>query len=257
VAESAQPVVSDVGERHVAGAEIVHLPQHRERIVDLMSAFDADERGDLAGAVNPAHVCRGVGDLEVRRIAGGHALDQIDLLERHLHGLGALHVDGHPHRPELSADMPGAQAHDVGHERRHVGRRRQLRGVGFQIDGSEPAFVAVADLPRKIVVAVDERRLLEHLEHPRTVIRAGGPRRRGARRDGKRDQGGSEQKRRRSASAERILHVRFPKRLPRTVHPPPRVVINLPYPADVWRFYFFHLRISLKLWSSRVVGFAN
>jgi len=30
-----------VSERHIAGAGVIHLPQHRERIVDLMSAFDA------------------------------------------------------------------------------------------------------------------------------------------------------------------------------------------------------------------------
>ena len=143
-----------------------------------MAALDADERGDLAGAVNPAHVRRRVGDLEVRRVARGHALDQIDLLERHLHGLGALYIDRHPHRPELSAHVPGAQANDVRHERRHVGPHRQLRGIGFQIDGSEPALVAIPDLPGQIVVAVDERRLLEHADHARMIIGAGG---RGAR----------------------------------------------------------------------------
>ena len=31
-----------VGQRHVARAEVVHLTQHRQRIVDLMAAFDAD-----------------------------------------------------------------------------------------------------------------------------------------------------------------------------------------------------------------------
>ena len=94
VAESAQSVLRVVRQRHIARAEVVHLPQHGEGVVDLMAAFDADQRGDLSGLVDAAHIGGGVGDLEIVRIARRHALHQIDLLEGDLHRFGPLMSTG-------------------------------------------------------------------------------------------------------------------------------------------------------------------
>ena len=65
VAESAQSVLLRVGQRHVAGAGGVHLAQYRQRIVDLVTALDADQAGDPVRLVDAAHVGGGIGHLEV------------------------------------------------------------------------------------------------------------------------------------------------------------------------------------------------
>ena len=38
-----------VGERHVAGAQLVKLAQDGDRVFDRVAPFHADQRGDLAG----------------------------------------------------------------------------------------------------------------------------------------------------------------------------------------------------------------
>ena len=114
--------VAHVGQRHVAGSQIVHLAQYGERVVDLMASFDADQRGDFPRLVDPANVGGGIGDFENRRVFGGDALHQIDLFDGRLNGFGSLDVHRHPHRPELAADLPCAQARNVGHQRRCIRR---------------------------------------------------------------------------------------------------------------------------------------
>ena len=118
VAESAHGGVGGVGQRHVARAGVVHLAQHRQGIVDLMAAFDADQRSNLVRLVNAANIRGRIGHLEIGRILRRHALDQIDLLQRHLHRLEALQSHRYPHRPELRAHMPGAQSRNIRHQRR-------------------------------------------------------------------------------------------------------------------------------------------
>jgi hypothetical protein len=154
--------VRRVRQRHVARAEIVILAQHRERIVDLVAAFDADQRGDPAFTLGAADIGNRIRHREVARPARGDRLDEIDLFDRRLHGGRSRRRDRDPHRPELRADMPGAQARYVGHHRGLAGRRRELGGVGSEIDLREVTAEALADRPRQIVVPVDDRRSCQH-----------------------------------------------------------------------------------------------
>src|SRR5207302_385533 len=128
-----------------------------ERVVDLVTALDADQRADAVRLVHADDVRRRVCHGQVRRIARAQRLDQIDLLERRLHRLRALHVYRDPHRPELRPDAADAQAGNVGHEWHAIGRGRQRGGGGGQIDLRQITPEARADLPGQIVVAVDER----------------------------------------------------------------------------------------------------
>ena len=58
-------VVLEVGQRHVARAELVELPQRGEAAADLVPALDADQRGDLAALVDAHDVVGGAGEREV------------------------------------------------------------------------------------------------------------------------------------------------------------------------------------------------
>ena len=82
--------VGGVRQRHVAGAQGIHLPQRGERIVDLMAAFDSDERRNASGAMDALDVGGGVSHLQIVRIARDHAVDEIDLFDRHLHRAGPV-----------------------------------------------------------------------------------------------------------------------------------------------------------------------
>ena len=54
-------VVKRMGQRHVARAEHIHLAQHRQRIVDLMTTLEADQGGDAAGLECAHDVVRRIG----------------------------------------------------------------------------------------------------------------------------------------------------------------------------------------------------
>ena len=75
-------VVLEVGQRHVARAEVVELAQRGEAAADLVAALDADQRGDLARLVDADDVVGGARQLEVVRIGLDQPLDDVDLLER-------------------------------------------------------------------------------------------------------------------------------------------------------------------------------
>ena len=92
---------------------------------------------DPAGLVDSAHIRGRVGDLEIGRILGGHALHEVDLLDRGLHRLEALDLDRYPDRPELTADHAGAQPRNIRHQRGGAGGPRQLGRVGRKIDGGQ------------------------------------------------------------------------------------------------------------------------
>ena len=125
---------------------------------------------DLAGPVEPAHVGRGFRHRQVGRVALDHPLDQVDLLQRRLHGFERLEPGRHPNRPELAADVAPAQPRQIGHQRRVAGGRRELRSVGRQVDGVEPILEARLDLLGQVVVAVDQGRLLQNARHPRLEV---------------------------------------------------------------------------------------
>ena len=165
--------VAGVRQRHVARAGVIHLAQHRQGIIDLMAAFDADQRSDFVGFVNAANIRGGVGHRKVGRILRRHAFDQIDLFQGHLHRFEALRLDRYPHRPELRADMSGTQPRDVRHQRRPVPPPRAGAAVSAaRFDRGHIALEALADFPRQIVVAVDERRLQQHLIDAMLIVLA-------------------------------------------------------------------------------------
>ena len=94
-----------VGQRQIARAEIMIGAQHREAVVDLAAALDADHRGDAPALVDAAHVGGGARQREGLRIARDDILDQIDLLERLLDLLGRRQA-GRRHRPTRTARRP-------------------------------------------------------------------------------------------------------------------------------------------------------
>jgi uncharacterized protein YjiS (DUF1127 family) len=98
---------------------------------------------------------------QVVRIARAHLLHQIDLLDGHLHGRRPLDFHRNEHRPELRADVPCAQPRNVRHQRRAARWRRQRRRRLAEVDLRQITAEALADLPRQVVVSVDERCLRE------------------------------------------------------------------------------------------------
>ncbi len=165
--------VGGVGERHVARAEVVVGAQHRERVIDLVATLHADQAGDAMRAMLAQDVGRVVGHRQVLRVARAHRLDELDLLERRLHGRRALNGRVNEHRPELRPHPSGAQPRDVGHERRLTRRRGQGERGGAQIDAREIARETRPDLPGQVVMPVDERRLREDALDARAVRRRG------------------------------------------------------------------------------------
>src|SRR5580692_5253980 len=115
-------------EGHVAHAELVISAQHRERVVDLMAALDADQAGDPTTLVHAHDVAARIGHREVVWVAAADLFDQVDLLDGHLHCGRSLGVGRYPYRPELCADVAGTQTRDVSHQRRITLRRGQPRG---------------------------------------------------------------------------------------------------------------------------------
>ena len=153
-----------VRQGHVARAQGVVGPQNRHGIGDLVAAFDPDQRGDAARLVQSDNIVGRVGHAQVGRVARGQGLDDVDLLEGHLHRGRAGYGDRDEHAPELPADHAGAQSRYVGHD---ALTGRGPGQVGLHIETAGLAGPPAAHLLRKIIVAVDQRRLGEHLRHPR------------------------------------------------------------------------------------------
>ncbi len=110
-------VVLEVGERHVARAELIELPQRGEAAADLVPALDADQRSDFAGLVDAHDVVRSSGEGEVVGIGFDQALDDVDLLDR-LADRGVAGDFGRDvDRPELRPDAALVQPRHVGHQR--------------------------------------------------------------------------------------------------------------------------------------------
>ena len=83
-------------------------------------------------------------------VAGDHPAGDVELLELHPRVAAVLHLAVDVDRPELGADLPCLEPREIG----VLGRRRA------EVVGGHVARVpsARADLPRQVVVAVDERR---------------------------------------------------------------------------------------------------
>jgi hypothetical protein len=82
VARGVGPVVGvGVGERHVADAETVEVPQRSQRVLDGVPALDAHEDRDLTVALGAADVGHGGGGDEIGGMGGHHALDEVDAIQ--------------------------------------------------------------------------------------------------------------------------------------------------------------------------------
>ena len=104
--------VAAMGQRHVADAQLVEHAEIGQGVLDRVAALDADQRGDLALAVDPDDVGRR-GRPSERRRSRHHSPDHVDLLEG---DGGAALVDErrrHVGRPELAADHSLLHAGDV------------------------------------------------------------------------------------------------------------------------------------------------
>ena len=126
-------------------------PQRPERAADRLAALGAEQAGDAAGGDDPVDVVGGAGETEDVRVRGDEPVDELDLLERRRHRLVPGQVARDVDRPELRADHPLAQSRQVG---------AQARLAPDEVDDVEPGEVAadpLAQLPRQVVVAVDER----------------------------------------------------------------------------------------------------
>ncbi len=149
-------VVLDVSQSHVARAQRVAHAQDGQGIVDRMTAFQADERGDLSLAVNADHVVGGKRCLQCVGIAGDEPMDTVDLLQQSGDGFAAPHGGGNIDGPKLAAHAAGFQALQI---RRH--RRGQVGGVGSRFDAVDTVLAELAKLPGQVVVAVDQWSFLE------------------------------------------------------------------------------------------------
>ena len=146
-----------MGQRHVAHAQAIDLAQHGERIADLMAALHAHQAGDTSGLVDTDNVVGRRREFEVVGITCGEPFHDVDLFKRCLHCRAAAHFGGDIHRPELPADVPRVQPCHVG-----LKRARQLVAVCRNIGRLDLRRVFLAQLPRQVVVPVNERRCLQN-----------------------------------------------------------------------------------------------
>ncbi len=117
-----------------------------------MAALDPDQRGDPSRFLDPADVRGGRRRFEPGGVAADHPVDDVDLLDRDPDRLVPLQVGRDPHRPEL-------RAHPTSLHPRKIGLQPGLdpRRVGLEVKRLAPIVVGTANLPREVVMAVDDR----------------------------------------------------------------------------------------------------
>ena len=143
-----------------------------------MTALDADQRRDPPGLVDSTHVAGARRKLESRGIARGDATHDVDLFQRRLDCRSTAQRRRDVDRPELPADVSGAQARDVG-----LKRMLELARVGSEIDCPPALAVILPQLLGPVVMPVDQRRRGQE---------AGDASARGGGSDGDRDEYGEE-----------------------------------------------------------------
>ena len=149
-------VILEMGQRHIARAKRVKAAQRGEIIADVVATLHPDQRGDASGAVDTADIIGGGGEFEIARVGGDQTLDDVDLLERFADRGIAGDLRRDVDRPELSPDAPGAEAGDVGHQ--WLGEP-----IGAAGKTGDAHAIFLAQLPREIIVAIDQRGLLENM----------------------------------------------------------------------------------------------
>src|SRR5581483_2962148 len=149
-------VVVAVRDRHVARSGSIELAQDTEGVVDRVAALDADQRRDLARAMNAHHVVRGARQLERIGVTLVETIDDIDLFEHGLHRVSALQSGRNIDGPELRAGHSFAKPRDVS-----VQRRSEAALILADVDLRKMILRTLVVLPRKIVVAVDQRYVMQ------------------------------------------------------------------------------------------------
>ena len=145
------PVQRDVVRQgHVPGAERVVGPEGAQRILDGVPALHAEERPQPPPFPSALDVIRRQREREPVRVPGDHPAGDVELLQLHPRVAAVLHLAIDIDRPELRADLALSQALEIG----------VLRRAGSQVVGGHIARVAggASDLPRQVVVSVDQRR---------------------------------------------------------------------------------------------------
>ena len=112
VAASAQRERDVVGERHVAGAELIEGAELGQVVLDRHAPLDPDQRRDLARLDDPLDIVGRIRHRQVVGIALDHPVDQVDLLGDGPRGVGMLARD--VDRPELRLQAPLAHPGDIG-----------------------------------------------------------------------------------------------------------------------------------------------
>ena len=153
--------VGEVRQRHVARSQRIHLAQHRQAAADRLTAFHADQRGDLARTHCLLNFGGAGGKAHVARIARDQALGDVDLLERRLHGLRPGQTGIDIDRPELRADMAPAQPREVGLHRPLPLAGSAVPVVSRKSKLGNHVVPAIAQLLGNVVVTIPHRRGLE------------------------------------------------------------------------------------------------
>ena len=150
-------VVLEMGERHVARAERIHLPQHAKAGTDRMAALHADQRGDLVRLPRRGDAGRINAELHIGRVARDQPLDNVDLLHRRLHRLRFAKVRRDVNRPQLRTELAFADALEVGHHRRLAARR--ISGVAgiVEVKAFEDVLAPVTQLFGHVIVPIPHR----------------------------------------------------------------------------------------------------
>ena len=149
--------ILEMGQRHIARAQRIHLPEHAERPIDRMPALHADQAGDTPCPPRRTHTGTVRTILEPVRVSRDEALRHVDLLQRRLHRLWPRQISRDIDRPELRPHMPLGEAGKVGLHglMRAIGR---VRGIG-KIKARQHILAAIAQLLGHIIVAIPYRRL--------------------------------------------------------------------------------------------------
>ncbi len=150
-----------MGQRHVAGAKVVHLPQHCQAVGNGAAAFHAQQGCDPPAGHGLLHLVGGSGELQLVGIARDEPLHHVDLLDRGDHRPVLRQAGRDIDRPELRPHPAFAQAWQIGMERWATpAAGRHGKAIG-EVERADDIVITRAQLPRQVVVAIPHRRIVE------------------------------------------------------------------------------------------------
>lgn len=157
--------IAGVCESQVSGAQLVEHSQDTQTGADGMSALHANETGDLASPVRLLDSRSSRDQRHVMRIELNKSTNQVDLLQRQLHCIQMLGWAGGIGGPELGGDHALLQAAQVCVT---PGTRRpgsQFPQIAAKVEVLQLVLQKLANIPRQIVVSVDEGHFLQDIPH--------------------------------------------------------------------------------------------